>query len=69
MLIINNINLPVSNNMSVYKSIMDTWGLAMISMNNLVKGISQRVQNGALLLGLSAWHLYPDMVVHGATTK
>ena len=37
----------------------------MMGMNNLVLGIPQGVQNGALLLGLSAWHLYPDMVVQG----
>jgi hypothetical protein len=69
MLIVNNINLPVSNNMSVYRSVLDTWGLAVASMNNLIKGVPQRVQDGALLLGLSAWHLYPDMIIHGAITK
>ena len=37
----------------------------MVSINILVQGSHQRVQNGALLLSLSTWHLYPDMVVHG----
>jgi hypothetical protein len=69
MLIINNINLPVSNNINVYRSVLDTWKLAMVSMNNLVTGVPQRVQDGALLLGLSAWHPYPDMVVYGAVIK
>jgi len=65
MLIVNNVNLPVSTNMSVYKSVVDAWKTAMTSMNNLITGIPQGVQSGALLLGLSAWHIYPDMVVHG----
>lgn len=35
----------------------------MISMNDLIEGKPQSVQSGALLLALSAWHLYPDMSV------
>jgi len=69
MLILNNVNLPVSSNLSVYNSVLDTWKTAMVSMDNLVKGVPQRVQCGALLLGLSAWHLYPDMVVYGKSIK
>ena len=34
-------------------------------MDRLVEGIGHSVDNGAVLLGLSAWHLYPDMVVVG----
>ncbi|EIT74986.1 hypothetical protein AO1008_07794 [Aspergillus oryzae 100-8] len=32
-------------------------------VQNLLMGISQRVNSGAVLLALSAWHLYPDMDV------
>jgi len=69
MLIVRNINLPVNNNMNVYQSVLTAWKNAMDSMNSLVKGAPQRVQDGALLLGLSAWHLYPDMIVFGSTNK
>ena len=69
MLIINNLHIPVSNNMSVYHSVIESSKTALVSMNNILKGMPQRVQSGALLLGLSAWHLYPDMVVHGSVTK
>jgi hypothetical protein len=34
-------------------------------MNNLVKGTPQRVQDGAVLLAISSWHLYPDMELFG----
>ncbi len=69
MLIINNLDIPVSNNMSVYHSVIESSKTALVSMESIVKGLPQRVQSGALLLGLSAWHLYPDMVVHGSVTK
>ena len=69
MLIINNLHIPVSNNMSVYHSVIESSKIALVFMEGILKGMPQRVQSGALLLGLSAWHLYPDMVVHGSVTK
>ena len=69
MLIINNLHIPVSNHMSVYHSVIESSKTALVSMENILKGMPQRVQSGAFLLGLSAWHLYPDMVVHGSVTK
>ena len=69
MLIINNLHISVSNNMDVYHSVIESSKTALVSMESIIKGMSQRVQSGALLLGLSAWHLYPDMVVHGSITK
>ena len=69
MLIIDNLHIPVSNNMSVYHSVIESSKVALVSMESILKGMPQRVQSGALLLGLSAWHLYPDMVVHGSVTK
>jgi hypothetical protein len=44
---------------------MKAWTAALQAMDNLVKGIPQQVQEGAALLGISSWHLYPDMVVLG----
>jgi hypothetical protein len=32
--------------------------------DNLIAGVAQSVYNGGALLGLSAWHLYPDMSVY-----
>ncbi|MCJ1450108.1 hypothetical protein MMC28_000437 [Mycoblastus sanguinarius] len=40
----------------------------MTTVDKLVDGISHSVHNGAVLLGLSAWHLYPDLIVLGANT-
>ncbi|KAI2622675.1 hypothetical protein GGS26DRAFT_593966 [Hypomontagnella submonticulosa] len=46
-----------------YTSVIHAWKQAMIAMDNLIRGIPQRVSNGAILLGMSAWHLYPNMTV------
>ncbi|KAL6713634.1 hypothetical protein ACLMJK_009099 [Lecanora helva] len=69
MVIINNLDLPVSSNMNVYQSVIGSVNSALLSMEDLLKGVAQRVQSGAFLLGLSAWHIYPDMVVHGSTIQ
>ncbi|TGO39071.1 hypothetical protein BHYA_0061g00280 [Botrytis hyacinthi] len=38
-------------------------------MNNLVTGIPQRVESGAALLGMTSWHLHPDMIVLQKSTE
>ncbi|KAN0099778.1 hypothetical protein V8E51_013553 [Hyaloscypha variabilis] len=62
-LIINNIHLPISNSMSAYSSILNAWKTASYAMEKLVQGMPQAGENGAIFLGLSCWHLYPDLVV------
>jgi hypothetical protein len=46
-----------------YQSVIQAWKDAMVSINALVKGIPQKVRNGAVLLAMNAWHLYPDLCV------
>ncbi|PQE07534.1 hypothetical protein CJF30_00007275 [Rutstroemia sp. NJR-2017a BBW] len=67
MLILNNAGIPVNNTADIYRSVMKAWTAALEAMNSLVKGMPQRVQDGAALLAFSSWHLYPDMVVYGDT--
>lgn len=67
MLVLNNVKLPVDHNSSVYQSVTRVWKTAMTMLENLIMGMPQQVQNGAILLGLSAWHLYPDIIVLGDT--
>ncbi|KAF4637469.1 hypothetical protein G7Y89_g614 [Cudoniella acicularis] len=65
MLIINNASVSVNSEPETYSSVMKAWIAALEAMNNLVKGVPQRVQDGAALLAISSWHLYPDMAVYG----
>ncbi len=64
-LIMDNLNIPINQNMNVYASVMQAWKTAMTMMDKLVDGISHSVHDGAVLLGLSSWHLYPDLLVLG----
>ena len=69
MLIVNNLHLSIGNHMNVYQSIVKNCNIALFSVENILNGMPQRAECGAFLLGLSAWHLYPDMIVHGSETK
>ncbi|KAJ3576482.1 hypothetical protein NPX13_g3687 [Xylaria arbuscula] len=59
------LSLPVDNSTDVFTSVIRAWKTAMMAMENLCKGIPQRVHNGAVLLAISSWHLYPDVDVFG----
>ncbi|KAI9802802.1 MAG: hypothetical protein M1833_001401 [Piccolia ochrophora] len=68
MLIVKNINVSVSGGTSTYSKVMGAWRQAMTGLENLLSEMPQEVSDGAILLALSSWHLYPDMVVLSNTT-
>ncbi|KAH7067277.1 hypothetical protein BKA63DRAFT_521870 [Paraphoma chrysanthemicola] len=63
MLIINNVRMPVNAKKDPYDSVIDAWKSGMNTMERLICGTPQRVQDGAILLAMSSWHLYPNMQV------
>jgi hypothetical protein len=65
MLIIRNVGLPIPSASNFHATVLDAWSKAMTTLNSLINGMPQRVQDGSILLGLSSWHLYPDMSVLG----
>lgn len=67
-LIVENLNIPVNRSMDVYSSVMQAWKTAMVTMDKLVGGMGHSVQDGSVLLGLSSWHLYPDIIILGKVT-
>ena len=67
-LIVQNLNMPISQASDVYTSVMQAWKTAMITMDRLISGMGHSIQDGSTLLGLSSWHLYPDLVVLGNKT-
>ncbi|KAL9089296.1 MAG: hypothetical protein Q9165_005864 [Trypethelium subeluteriae] len=69
MLILKNLGTSVNSKPFVYESVLEAWTSSLTAMENLVKGSSQRIENGGALLGLASWHLYRDMLVLGRTTK
>ncbi|RMJ18140.1 hypothetical protein CDV36_002219 [Fusarium kuroshium] len=50
---------------ALYASVIDAWKLALETTENLILGMPQEAHNGAAILGLAAWHIYPDMHVYG----
>ncbi|KAF2194073.1 hypothetical protein K469DRAFT_727501 [Zopfia rhizophila CBS 207.26] len=69
LLIINNIGIPVTTESKVSDGVIVAWQDAMLTLEKLLAGESQSVKAGAPLLGLSSWHLYPDMLVLGDAVK
>ncbi len=69
MLILNNLGVSVGESSDTYDSVISAWTTAMLTVEKLVTGVAQSVREGSALLGLSAWHLYPDMLVLERTTN
>lgn len=63
MLLIKNSVLPVSQKMNVYPSVMEAWTSALVNLDKIVSGIPCNVTDGAVLLALGSWHIYPDIHV------
>jgi hypothetical protein len=67
-LVLDNIHLPVNSKQLVFSSVIEAWKSALQTMESLICGMPQAVNDGAALVGLSAWHLYPDIAVFGRKT-
>lgn len=66
-LIVKDLGMFTSSVGDTYASIIDVWTTAMRSLQDLIDGMPQKITKGALLLGISAWHIYPDLNVIGPT--
>ncbi|KAL9042319.1 MAG: hypothetical protein Q9214_003818, partial [Letrouitia sp. 1 TL-2023] len=64
-LITKDCGLLVSSLGNTYASVIDVWTVALKSLQSLISGMPQRISKGAVLLGLSSWHIYPDLNVVG----
>ncbi|KAH8652569.1 hypothetical protein BGZ61DRAFT_468621 [Ilyonectria robusta] len=63
LLIIQNLSMAVAQEASLYKGVMKVWKSALGAMEGLISGSPFVVTDGTVLVGLSAWHLYPDMAI------
>ncbi|KAJ5769163.1 hypothetical protein N7520_003722 [Penicillium odoratum] len=78
-LIVNNLSLAVKSHAesdqsfatktNSYDSVLLNVNRALTTLDKLTKGEPQRITDGGILLGLISWHLYPDLVVLGSSTK
>lgn len=49
---------------TTYADVMKNWRTAMLAAQKSISGAPQDVSNGCVLLGLLAWHIYPDIQVY-----
>ncbi|KAI0533669.1 hypothetical protein GGR58DRAFT_485730 [Xylaria digitata] len=73
LLIAQNVNAAIHDEgKSLYSNIIHVWKTALSAMEGLILGRPHVVRDAPVLLGLSAWHIFPDMVVFdgqsGSTT-
>ena len=69
MLILKNIKVPVGAGPSTYTEIIKVWQQSMRCLEKLLSGMPQEISDGSLLLALSAWHFFPDLIVLGSEVK
>ncbi|KAJ8130735.1 hypothetical protein O1611_g2889 [Lasiodiplodia mahajangana] len=65
MLMLEDVELPVSSKSILLESVLQVWISAMVAVDLLIQGVPQSIRDGSILLGLSSWHIYPDMLVLG----
>ena len=63
MLILDNIGQHVNSVQGTFESVIKAWQDALTVFEALVNGVSQKAKSGEILLALSAWHLYPDLMI------
>ncbi len=61
--------ISASGKRMVYGSVLHNFRTALLALDSLVSGKPQRILDGGVLLGLTSWHLYPDLVILGPKTK
>ncbi|KAJ5547777.1 hypothetical protein N7513_005011 [Penicillium frequentans] len=78
-LIVNNLSMAVKSHTesdqtfasktNSYDSVLLNVNRALTTLDKLIKGEPQRITDGGILLGLISWHIFPDLVVLGSSTK
>ncbi|KAK8015783.1 serine threonine kinase [Apiospora marii] len=69
LLIIKNLSIAIHrHNVSLYKDVLSVWASALTATEGLISGKPHAVRDGPVLLGLSAWHIFPDMLVFNGPT-
>ncbi|KAH8802162.1 hypothetical protein F5882DRAFT_457177 [Hyaloscypha sp. PMI_1271] len=67
-LILKNVNIPISTGTTTYSKVLGAWTSAMTGLENLLSGVPQQICDASILLALSSWHIFPDLLVLGKKT-
>ena len=63
MLILDNVQQRVNSIHGTFNSVIKAWQDSLTIFEALLDGVSQKANDGEILLALCAWHLYPDLMV------
>ncbi|KAJ2985470.1 hypothetical protein NUW58_g5512 [Xylaria curta] len=67
-LILKNITLPVTGGSNLYGDVTHAWKQAMTGVESLLNGQPQSVTDGGIILAISSWHVFPNLMVLGPQT-
>lgn len=67
-LILKNVVAPISSGTKPYTNVISAWKQAMVGLEQILLGIPQQISDGSVLLAISAWHIFPDLLVLGSKT-
>ena len=62
-LITQNVTVPYPRGANTYEAVIATWTRAMEVLEKLLDNLPQEACDRAVIRGISAWHLYPDLLV------
>ncbi|KAI1263177.1 hypothetical protein F5Y18DRAFT_132046 [Xylariaceae sp. FL1019] len=62
-LIADNLNLPFTSMGTTYNKVIASWMKSMKVIDDLLRNLPQQANDRAVLLALSSWHLYPNLLV------
>ncbi|KXX77021.1 hypothetical protein MMYC01_202172 [Madurella mycetomatis] len=65
-LIAQNLTIPYPRGTCTYETVTLTWTRAMEVLEKLLDNLPQQACDRAVIRGISAWHLYPDLLVFQA---
>jgi hypothetical protein len=67
-LILKNVDTIIPSGINTYKNVLSAWKRAMVGLEQILLGVPQQISDGSVLLSLSAWHIFPDLLVLGSKT-
>lgn len=66
-LILNHTHLPIAPGATLFTGVTKAWTQAMRGLDLVLAGSPQSITDGAILLAISSWHIYPNLLVCGPT--
>ncbi|CAH0041276.1 unnamed protein product [Clonostachys rhizophaga] len=62
-LMLMDINVSISCANGLYADVIQSWTYAMLTLEHLLGGRPRTITDGAVLLGISSWHIYPNILL------